>query len=266
MSILSKHLLPPFLGVATLAWVVGGTYWYKNQFCDMPASNAASLTATSTGKHLPFYFPQGDSKPVFTSESFLTFKETTDFLNENRSKILVINGLFAQKEITSSTNAQLGLERAKAIKSVLLNLGAASTSIETKGEQRQNLFFENQQLFDGVEFTMMDNKEGRFQALNLFFQKNKYQFQVNADLKSYFHELNNYLSLHPTAKVKITAHRENTEGGAVSKNRLTFIHNFLENHDFLPEQLDFEDVNSEIPLGKEGYLKNRRIEIRLIVP
>ena len=123
MSILSKKFLPPFLGFATLAWIVGGTYWFKNQFCDDAIDTNTAVAVKNSRTHLPFYFPVGASQPIFLSESFLQFKETSDYLNDNRDKTLVINGLFASEE---AQNPRLGLERAEAIKSVLLNLGTLS--------------------------------------------------------------------------------------------------------------------------------------------
>ena len=266
MSILSKKYLPPFLGIATLTWIVGGTFWYNSQFCNEPVPNSTAVAIKNTGTHLPFYFPFGESQPVYTGESFLLFKETADFLNDNRDKTLVVKGLSTPKETQNHLSSNLGLARAGAIKTVLLNLGALPNSIEIKSEQRKNLFFVNQQLFDGVEFDMIDNLDGHFQALNLFFQKDKFKFSDNEDLKNYFHALNNYLSFHPNAKLKITAHQDNTEGGIVSKKRLVFIHQYLENHDFLPKQFEFEDVKSAKPLAEVGHIKNRRLEIRLIVP
>jgi hypothetical protein len=266
MSILHTKYLPPFLGLATLTWIVGGTYWYQKQFCEVPATASVALAVKNSGTNLPFYFPIGDSKPVFTSECFVLFKETAAFLNSNQDKILVVKGLTTPQETKRNLSTNLGMARAEAIKSALLTFGALPTSIETKSAQRSNLAVANQQLFDAVEFNMVDNIEGHFQALNLFFQKDKFQFAENDDLKNYFHALNKYMSFHPNLTVKITAHRENTEGVAASKKRLAFIRQFLEKHDFLSKQLAFEDVNSEMPLGEEGHLKNRRVEIRLIVP
>jgi hypothetical protein len=266
MSILIKKYLPLFLGISTLIWVVGGTMWYKTQFCDTPIEPTTTtnvVAVKSVGTHLPFYFPLGEAQPVFTSESFLQFKETTDYLNDNRGKTLIINGLYAAQERADST---LGLQRAEAIKLALLNLGTLPSSIETKSTLRQNLFFVNRQLFDGVEFKVVDNIEGHFQALNLFFKSNKHQFSDNDDLKDYFHKLNHYLSFHPNVKLKITAHQDFTEGPSISKKRLAFMKNYLNNCDFLSNQLEFEDVKSEIPLEETGKMKNRRIEIRIIVP
>ncbi len=264
MSILTKKYLPHFLGISTLIWVVGGTMWYKRQFCDTPVEPTTHVVAVkSVGTHLPFYFPQGEAQPVFMSESFLQFKETTDYLNDNRGKTLIINGLYAKEERADSN---LGLQRAESIKLALLNLGTLPSSIETKSSLRQNLFFVNRQLFDGVEFKVVDNIEGHFQALNLFFKNNKFQFAESDDLKDYFHKLNHYLSFHPTVMLKITAHQDFTEGATVSKKRLAFIKNYLDSRDFLANQLEFEDVKSEIPLEETGKLKNRRVEIRIIVP
>lgn len=264
MSILSKKYLPHYLGISTLIWIVGGTFWYKSQFCDTPVAAASNVVAVkSTGKHLPFYFPFGEAQPIFMGESFLQFKETTDYLNDNKDKTLIIRGLY---DIQEHADSNLGLQRAQAIKSALLNLGTLPTSIETKSAQRDNLFFVNRQLFDGVEFKVVDNIEGHFQALNLFFKKNKYQFTDNDELKNYFHALNHYLSFHPNVQLKITAHQDFTEGGTISQKRLAFIKSFLENHDFSANQLAFEDVKSEMPLAQTGQIKNSRVEIRVIIP
>ena len=266
MCILSKKYLPPLLGIATLTWIVGGTYWFKSQFCDAPMSNNITVSVSNAATHMPFYFPFGAAQPLFTSRSFTIFKETTNYLHENRNKKLIIKGLYAPQEVPNQAPSKLGLERAEAIKSVLLNLGATSNSIETKSEQRKNLLFSNQQLIDGVEFKIVDYEGGRFQALNLFFQKDKYQFADNEELKKYFHALNDYVNLHPNIKLKITAHQDNTEGAWTSKKRMAFMHLFLESHEFLPKQFEFEDAKSKKPLAENGHIKNRRIEIRLIVP
>lgn len=266
MSILSKKYLPPLLGIATLTWIVGGTYWFKSQFCDVPMPNNTIVSVSNTATHMPFYFSFGVAQPFFTSRSFTIFKETTNYLHENSNKKLIIKGLYAPQEVPNQAPSKLGLERAEAIKSVLLNLGATSNSIEIKSEQRNNLFFSNQQLFDGVEFKIVDYEGGRFQALNLFFQKDKYQFEDNEELKKYFYALNGYLNLHPNIKLKITAHQDNTEGVWLSKKRMAFMHLFFANHHFLPKQFEFEDVKNKKPLAEAGHIKNRRVEIRLIVP
>ncbi|MBL7816173.1 MAG: hypothetical protein JNL70_14235 [Saprospiraceae bacterium] len=265
MSILSKKYLPPLLGVATLAWIVGGTYWFQVHFCDTTSTTAPLVAAQNTTNHLPFYFPMGDSKPVFMPESFSFFKETADFLNDNRGKKLIVNGLFSSKEARTA-NSRLGLERAESIKKALVDIGTLPKSIETQSTQRNNLFFVNQQLFDGVEFKVEETVEGRFQALNLFFKSNKYQFADSDELKGYFNALHHYLSSHPNVRLKITAHHDNTEGGQVSRKRLAFMRQFLKNYDFLPQYFAFEDLKDTQPFSKTGKLKNRRIEIRLIIP
>ena len=265
MSILSQKYLPPFLGIATLTWIVVGTYWFKNQFWDVPTS-VNTTTPVNGAVHLPFYFPMGIAQPIFTSESFSMFKKTTNYLNDNPNKKLMINGLYAFNEVPNQKPSKLGEQRAEAIKSVLIHLGAESKRIQTKAEQRDNLYFFNQQLYDGVEFKIVDSPEGRFEALNLFFQPHKYLFAENDDLKKYFTALNEYITLHPNVKLKITAHQDKTEGDRASKKRLAYMQLFLEKHGFLPKQFEFEDVKDKKPLAEAGQIKNRRVEIRLIVP
>ncbi len=41
---------------------------------------------------------------------------------------------------------------------------------------------------------------------------------------------------------------------------------FLAKQRFLPKQFAFEDVKDKKPLAEAGQIKNRRVEIRLIVP
>ncbi len=90
MSILSQKYLPPFLGIATLTWIVVGTYWYKNQCWD-DATSININTPVNGAVHLPFYFPVGTAQPIFTSKSFSMFKKTTDYLNDIQKTL----GLYA---------------------------------------------------------------------------------------------------------------------------------------------------------------------------
>jgi outer membrane protein OmpA-like peptidoglycan-associated protein len=274
MSILSKNHTPIALGIATLVWIFGGTFWF-NQYC-CPANAPLSIGATSailnSGNHTPFYFSRGESHPVFLSESFKLFKETADFLQTNQDRALVIKGLYSSKELQKQpiaavsealTARDLGIERAESIRTVLLHLGISPDALSVKSVQRDSLFFVNGQLFDGVEFAVVDNIEGRFQALNLFFKKKKYSFKANPELKKYFHDLNHYLSFHPDIRLKITAHADDTEGGQMSRKRLVFIKQFLKDHDFDTDKILFEDLEATAPIDELGSIKNQRIEIRL---
>ena len=46
MSVLTRKILPPFFGIATIGWIIGGTIWFDNQ------SNSLSSVAVTTSSIL----------------------------------------------------------------------------------------------------------------------------------------------------------------------------------------------------------------------
>lgn len=165
VSVLTRKILPPFFGIATIGWIIGGTIWFDSQ------SNAQSTFSV-----------------------------------------------------------------------------VAPSSV-------------------GV-IKRIENPTRHFQALNLFFKKDKVQFAENRELQAYFTDLDAFLILNPTTQLKITAFHSNTEGSKASKNRLLFIENFLKNKCFNLDQFIFEDKKTPLTstITDADNLKNQRIEIRLLTP
>ena len=274
MRILMRKHLPLLLGVAAAAWIIGGTIWYKNHFCSTPIApiSQGALTAKVMNPrdgaiYTPICFQSGNSNPIFHNESLLALKQTATFLNDNSDKSLVIKGLYDTKETSETPSVNLGLARAEAVKTALTYLGV-STTIETTTEQRANLIANRQNgqpLCEAVEFALIDNPNARFEALNLYFKKDRYAFKENAELERYFTDLHQFLQKHPSAKLVIAAHRSDTEGGKMSKNRLAYAATFLKKHAFNIQQFTFEDHKSTNPLvtAEVAHMKNQRIEFRV---
>ena len=176
MSVLTRKILPPVFGIATIGWIIGGTIWFDNHQPSETLANAVSNTSTV-----------------------------------NRSIVLLQTATPPNDVCCDSSN---------------------------------------------------------FQALNLFFKKDKFRFAENEQLQTYFKDLTAYLQHNPTVKLKIAALRSNTEGSKISKNRLAFMTNFLKNKKLNINQFIFEDQKTlaNTTLADAENLKNQRIEIRLLTP
>lgn len=264
-----RKLLPLILGIASVCWVVGGTVWYKHNFCDAPVQQAdAPVVAIKEGsatvsRSTPLIFPFADARPTFFSESFLTLKKTADYLKDNVGKALIIKGLYSTKEKTQAPNQDLGLQRAESLKDVLITLGAPNDVISTESFKSDNLHFVNNQLLDGIDYTIIDNPNIQFQALNMFFKTKKYRFAESAELSDYFKKLKQYVEVHPSERIKISAHADNTEGSRLARKRLAFIQSFLNKKEIDLKHFEFENKSPrrhkalELPMSQS-------IQIRLI--
>lgn len=264
-----RKLLPFILGAVTLIWVIGGTVWYKRNFCEIANEPVSAPTVsikqgTQTITHTaPFFFPLADVRPILTSESIPVFKKTVDYLNGNPDKTLIIKGLYSSTEKVLKPQVDLGLYRAMSIKTVLSHLGADNKVIEVQSSQKDNLHFINNQLSDGIEFQFSNNTNIVFEALNLYFPTNKFQFAETQELVHYFKKLNLFLEKNPQTYIKISAHASNTEGGLSAQKRLSYIKAFLENKKFDLSRIQFLNKKAEMPLIRDNSIKNQRIEIRL---
>lgn len=211
------------MGLATLMWIIGGTIWYNRNFCDsVEFHHSASAVAIKEGtlannSNTPFFFPLASIQPIFISESIPVLKKTTDYLNKNKDKSLVIKGLYSSKEKKNLPQTDLGIYRADAIKTALTNLGADGENIEVISELRNDLHYVNNQLTDGTEFQLIDNLSVSFQAMNLYFPHRKYKFKQTEELAEYFDKLSKFLVINPQKTVKITSFASYTEGGNSSK-------------------------------------------------
>lgn len=175
MSVLTRKILPPVFGIATLGWIIGGTIWFDNQQSSASLANAVSNTSIV-----------------------------------NRSIAVLQNTIPPADACCDSTH---------------------------------------------------------FQALNLFFKKDKFRFAENEELQTYFKDLNAYLQHNPTIRLKIAALHSDTEGSNVAKKRLAFMTDFLVNKKINVAQIVFEDKKtSNNATVADGDAKNQRVEIRLIMP
>jgi hypothetical protein len=275
VSVLTRKILPPIFGIATIGWIIGGTIWFDKQLSNNNTLSSSENTTPQSAlvaqnQILPrsICFNSGSTTPIFYNENLVELHSTADFLVKNNNQSLILTGLSDDREAKNS-RIDVGFARAEAVKTTLTKFGAPNNSLEVLSEQRAGLIDANNQVCDAVKMKFVSNTEGHFQALNLFFGKNKFRFSETADLQTYFSDLQIFLGKNPEAKLKIASHRSDTEGSRISENRLAFMTDFLKSKRFNSQQFIFEDkktkaVSSIVSDVKD--LTNQRIEIRILTP
>ena len=183
VSVLTRKILPPVFGIATIGWIIGGTIWFDNHQSNASPANVISNTST----------------------------------------------------VNSST---------------------------FNGSNGSTVFLQPATPPNAVRCDSIN-----FQALNLFFKKDKFRFAENEEVRTYFKDLNAYLQQNPTVKLKIAALRSHTEGSKIVKNRLAFITNFLIDKKINSAQFVFEGKKTTSNItSADNDATNQRVEIRLIMP
>lgn len=274
MSVLTRKILPPFFGIATIGWIIGGTIWFDKQsnkhnaevFSKSPVSyNAIALQSDVLPSNI--CFNSGSAVPIYYNQNLVDLHNTADFLVKNNKQLLLLTGLSDRDEKASNNSANLGFARAEAVKLTLTNFGAPNNSLDIKNEEHAQLI-RNNKVCDAVKMTFVDNTKEHFQALNLCFKPNKFRFAETAELDSYFSDLQSFLQNNPAAKLKIAAFCSNTEGSKMSNNRLHFLTELLKNRRFNLNQFVFENKKASVnsALGANIEDLNQRIEIRILTP
>lgn len=265
-----RLFLPGLMGIATLLWIVGGTFWCKNHFHEAPEliKNAPTIAVRDgisfNVNATPFFFTLAQTRPIFVSESIPILKKTADYLHQNIDKSLIIKGLYSPKEKTLQPTTDLGILRAEAIKSVLIDLGVHDESIDVASEESSNVHFVNNQLTDGIEMRFVNNSKTRFQPLNIYFLKNKFRFVESDELLIYFNNLNRFLNLNPNIWVKISAPASNTEGVRYARKRLAYMESFLRKKQFNLSNVLFKNDQTNSTTIQTEHTQKHRIEIRLV--
>ena len=260
-----RKLLPYLFGVLTIIWLIGGTVWYRKNYCDAPVVVQPSAPSVSIHQgtqtysvKTPIIFSFGDARPLFLSESFASLKKTADELSENRYSNLIIKGFYASKEKKITPSVDLGLQRAESIKAVLKTLGAADESIVVESMRSENLNFINNQLQDGFEFSFVENPNKSFEGLNMYFSHKRFRFRETKELEQYFKNLKSFMKINPDVVIDIKAVASNTEGSKVSDRRIGYLKSYFQENGINVEKCAFQTLKTPLKSSKD----KQRIEIR----
>jgi IS1 family transposase len=99
-----RKLLPYILGIAALLWIVGGTMWYSNRYCDVVLQPVVNATASQVSLHntypmpeqtfqaLTLYYPKKKYQFKMTDELSFYFNDLKGFLSRHTTaKIHIVS-------------------------------------------------------------------------------------------------------------------------------------------------------------------------------
>lgn len=212
------------------------------------------------------------------------------YLKANPNKTLSITGAHLADEKNRTWSESLGEARAKAVRSAILKktAGLDKDQIMVKGVERPNLRFTNDKTNGGMQYAFVNvdrsknkaNRDSRMAAIgkrlkgngkNFYFDSGSNYIDLDAEMRTYFRELREYLEYDSNASVTLTGHTDSdgdaTANRNLGKKRAERIKQYMIQNGIGGTQLAADSKGEDAPISDnatpEGKAKNRRVEIRL---
>jgi len=232
-----SKLYPSFYGTACILWIAGWTWWFSTgQYHGKDAADKPPpiFTISHDGfKYASpniFYFLYSESVPSIPDDNQLVFQSLAHYLADHAGTKLLLTGTYALDEKNLSAFPNLGLARAEALKTVLVEKGAPKEKILTKAFSSNSFFQSNGKLMGGVYFTFSEqeaetqsplkasNEQGTsvHEAVSkVFFYETKH-YVLKKENIPFLDSLMAYLRSDGSKKVVITGFSEQAEEKATS--------------------------------------------------
>jgi len=212
------------------------------------------------------------------------------YLKGNPNKTLSITGGHTKDEKNFTWSETLGEARAKAVRTAILGktAGLDEDQIMVKGVERPGLKFNGDRTDAGMQYTFVNanrsqnkanrdkemaaiGKRLRGQGKNFYFDSGSNQIDLDAEMRTYFRELRQYLDYDKKATVTLIGHTD-SDGDAtgnrnLGKKRAEKIKQYMVQNGMSGQQLTADSKGEDAPIADNntpaGKAKNRRVEIRL---
>lgn len=152
-------------GIALVGWIVGMSIWHSQDCCGA----GETVAMTTLTDNVPFMvkdgvyfeatstksvcFVQNEAQPIVFQETKAVFANTSSYLKENPLKKLIITGLVVGEEAKKEA---LGLERANAIRDILINREKVQPSqIDVRSAKRDGIKKVKDTLVGALEFEFL---------------------------------------------------------------------------------------------------------------
>ena len=215
-------------------------------------------------------------------------QQVSRYLADHPEEALYITGWYDDSEENHTLIKDLGLARAEAVKRRLVANGVASQQIGTTGRSSISLTFLGDSLYNGLTFRIRDELPESSQLIHpdtlaalenrlktasptLYFRMGSTSLQVDASLKRYLQDAQNYLMVYPDRAIVLVGHTDNV--GNAEKNvvygqeRADFTKDILSGLGISPEQIKTRSKGESQPIAsndtQEGRSRNRRVEIEI---
>lgn len=213
-------------------------------------------------------------------------EEVVSYLKDNNSKFFDIVGYYTSDETNNTPYPNLGLARANAVKNYFVGLGMPSRYIETKGELKDGMIPDTEQIYHGpVSFSIVElaadhtwdadmdaiAAEIKDDPLVLYFKIDQASLNLTPEQQIKVAKISRYLDKVDGALCHIVGHADNTgteeHNYKLAMDRAVFAkHYFVDNH--IPEsKLETISKGEKDPIADdsttEGRAKNRRVVVTL---
>lgn len=303
--------------VLLLLWMGGSTWWHVckiKQLClDGPAPASASapsvampplsiVDADRLNLNVPGNFSFAKSGAVANAAAIGNTVETlANYLKNNPTRMLTINGYYRSDEQNSTTYPTLGVARAEEIKAQLVKLGASpdqlamagvlvgdtnsalmpysakgdslygglafaftgETALPVEEKTEKEIPKTEEALADAQKFTSV------FKPIDLYFKTGQSGYIQTEDTKKFFDEAEKYLKENKGKKLLITGHTDDKGPEAVnmelSKARATNVKSRLKKAGIDGDQIIVEAKGESEPKESNETLEGRKANRRVTV-
>lgn len=272
----------PWLAVLLTLWIAGASYVYRGYHCIKVPLAVTDNTNLIAAAEEGFTFPFSGDTPTIPAKVEPELMKIVAYLNDNPDKYLNLVGKYQEIEKNTTTYDNLGIGRAEAIKTFLVQKGVGANRIATTGEASPILITNGETVYGGVGFkftappakTEVEEKvsaiEDKYkeQPIIFYFAAQNLstltpeQLEVLEDLTFYLKEKNN-------AKIRITGHTDSQGQDAdnleLGERRANIIKDYFTKNEIASEQINATSKGESKPRATnetpEGRIQNRRVEI-----
>jgi OmpA-OmpF porin, OOP family len=287
------RLSKPLLWLTTLLWFIAGTWWYGScSKCTTCAS--AALPTPVAAQTLPGFavadsgfnlstadnlrFGKSGSTPVLGTDINRTLDSLSVYAKNHPNKTITITGHYTASEKNSTAFENLGLSRAAELKKWLVSKGVSDSNIIILSRLDEGLVFNAADtLIGGISMVINSAaaptplKEDLFAPRTVYFNTGKNTLNVDAELKNYLQQANNYLQSHADKKLLVTGYTDNVgdpdKNIQLSAGRAAFVKAELVKQGLTNERMESSGKGMANPAADnatpEGRAKNRRVTIQL---
>lgn len=287
---------------ALLLWIGGGSWYWVckvKEHCDELSGNKTEVveelstvtepaTPSMPGFHVgaegeklflrmdPMLSKVGSADLALTPSLESALDSLNGYMNTNGGSFLEIIGNYFDG--MEGEDAQLGLERAKALGQILVQKGIDPARVVYSYDGTSFISLADS-MVNAVSVNILPGEEESEEDLASLFEPNNQYFDfgvtnlpVTPEFRSYCGKVIRYLRSHPDASLSVTGHTDNV--GSPSRNkevglgRAQTVAGVLAGFGVSREQMNVSSEGMARPIAdnntEEGRAKNRRVEIRLV--
>jgi len=277
-----------------ILWIAGASYCYVCEIrndcgCNEPEYAIPGLSIQdgdfSASDDNNLYYEFGKSNLFVPNCIVRDLKKTVKYLNKNKSRQLVLKGMYDSDE---NGDALLGLARADSLKSFLLNLGADAYQISISFSRNNDLTFDPENtrsygsigyIFSGLLDCDFELSEEAFNDLigrlktiqKVYYETGSSILDITPEIHKYASDLSYYLCKFPESQISIIGHTdsigERDMNLQLSIDRANSLKDYLQSKNINELAIELDGKGPDEPVAdnetEEGKAMNRRVEVKL---